>query len=59
MHYGQLPGIVEHEAGNTFAGWGMGRFGEILELPAIDKGLKDILLDVGARRFLRLLGQGA
>jgi hypothetical protein len=46
MHYGQLPGIVELEAGNTFAGRGMRRFGEILELPAIDEGLEDILLDV-------------
>jgi hypothetical protein len=26
----------------------MGRLGELVKLPAIDEGLKDILLDVGA-----------
>jgi hypothetical protein len=46
MHQGQLPGIVELETGNAFAGRGEGGFGAFLELPAIDKRLKDILLDV-------------
>ena len=46
MHQGQLPGIVEFEARNAFAGQGAGRSGEMLKLPAIDKRLDDILLDV-------------
>jgi hypothetical protein len=46
MHQGQLPGVVELEAGDAFAGCGESRFGELLKLPAIDKRLEDILLDV-------------
>jgi hypothetical protein len=41
-----LPGVVELEAGDAFAGRGNSRFGEMLTLPAIDKSLKDILLDI-------------
>ena len=46
MHEGQLPGIVEFEARDAFAGGGDGGFGQSLELAAIDKRLKDILLDI-------------
>jgi hypothetical protein len=43
---GELSGIVELEAGDTFAGRGQGGFGELSERPAIDKGFEDILLDI-------------
>ena len=46
VHQGELSGIVELEAGDTLAGRGQGRLGEVSELPAIDKGFKDILLDI-------------
>ena len=46
MHQGQLPGVVELEAGDAFAGRSDSRFGEMLKLPAIDKGFEDILLDI-------------
>ena len=46
VHEGQLPGIVELEARNAFAGCGDGGFGQPLELAAIDKRLEDILLDI-------------
>jgi len=37
MHQGQLPGIVELEAGNAFTGRGDGGLREPFELAAIDK----------------------
>jgi len=46
VHEGQLSGIVELEARNAFAGRGDGGLGQPLKLAAIDKRLKDILLDV-------------
>ena len=46
VHQGQLPGVVEFEAGNAFTRRGMGRLGELVKLPAIYEGLKDILADV-------------
>ena len=46
VHEGQLPGIIELEPRNAFAGRGEGGFGQPLELTAIDKRLEDILLDI-------------
>jgi hypothetical protein len=46
MHRGQLPGIVELEARNAFAGRGDGGFSQPSELTAIDKCLENILLDI-------------
>ena len=39
-----LSWIVELETGDAFAGRGEGGFGELSELPAIDKRFEDILL---------------
>jgi hypothetical protein len=41
-----LSRIVELETGDAFAGRGEGGFGELSELPAIDKRFEDILLDI-------------
>jgi hypothetical protein len=46
VHQGELSGIVELEAGDAFAGRGQGGFGKVSELPAIDKGFEDIVLNV-------------
>src|SRR6266702_701945 len=46
MHQGQLAGVIEFEAGNTLATWQNSRFGKLSELPAINKGLQNVLLYV-------------
>ena len=46
VHQGELSRIVELETGDAFAGRGEGGFGELSELPAIDKRFEDILLDI-------------
>ena len=46
MHQGELPGVVKLEAWNPLSGRCDGRFCELSQLTAIDKGFQDILLDV-------------
>jgi hypothetical protein len=40
-HQSQLSGIIELEARDAFAGRGQSGLGELLKLPAIDKGLEN------------------
>ena len=51
MHQCKLPRVIELEARNALSGRYDGRFRELSQLAAIDKGLQDILLDVEAVRF--------
>jgi hypothetical protein len=43
---GRVVGVVELEAGDPVAGRGQSGLGKVSELPAIDKGFENILLDV-------------
>jgi hypothetical protein len=46
MHHGELPRMIELEARNALSRRRDGRFRELSQLAAIDKGIQDILLDV-------------
>jgi hypothetical protein len=46
VHQRELPGMVELEAGDAFAGWCNGGRGKPLQLAAVDKRLENVLLDI-------------
>jgi hypothetical protein len=46
MHQGELPRMVELEARDALSRKRDGRFRELSQLAAIDKGFQDILADV-------------
>ncbi len=46
VHKRELPRIVELQAGCAFSSGGDRRLRQLLQLPAINEGLKDILLDI-------------
>ncbi len=48
VHERKLPCVVELEAGGALSRRGDGRLRQPLQLPAINEGFKDILLDVEA-----------
>jgi hypothetical protein len=46
VHQGELAGMIEPQSRNAFPCGTKGRFGEPLQLAAIDEGLEEILLQV-------------
>ena len=46
VHQSKLPRMIELEAGNALSRRRDGRFCELSQLAAIDKGFQDVLLDV-------------
>ena len=46
MHHGELPGVVQLEAGNPPAVAKNRRLGELAQLTAVNECLQDVLLDV-------------
>lgn len=46
VHEGELPRMIELQAGNAFAVGKEGGLTELAELAAIDEGLQDVLLDI-------------
>jgi hypothetical protein len=46
LHESQLPRVIQLESWNAFAIGQNGRLSELQQLPAIDEGFQDVLLDV-------------
>ena len=46
MHEGELPGMIQFQAGNALAVGQQGRLAELAELAPIDEGFQDVLLPI-------------